>query len=61
MEEKLKKVLKELWDEDDSVPDPASSRCTGLDWFSQGIKDNVVCHIANEVFGEQKAKEILGD
>ncbi len=58
--DKLIQVLKSLWENDDSVPDAANYRCTELDWFSQGIKDNVVRHIANEVFGEEEASKILG-
>lgn len=59
VEEKLIKVLKKLWDNNDTVPGVASMRCTGLDWFSQGVKDNVVKYIANEIFGEERAGVIL--
>jgi len=56
---KLMKVLKELWDNDDEVPTPYTSRCAELNWFSQGIKNNVVAHIAIEVLGLEEAKKLL--
>lgn len=59
-EAKLVQVLQELWKDDNSVPGADNFRCTELDWFSQGVKDNIVKHIANEVFGEAKAEDILG-
>ncbi len=57
--EKLIRVLKSLWENDDSVPAADNHRCTELDWFSQGVKDNVVMHIANEVFGEEEARKVF--
>ena len=57
--EKLKTVLKELWDDDDSVPEASTSRCCGLDWFSSGVKDNVVAHIMIKIFGLEEAKKLL--
>ncbi len=54
-------TLQELWNNDDNVPPAANFRCTELDWFSGGIKDNVVKHIANEVLGKKKSEELFGD
>jgi hypothetical protein len=59
VEKKLMKILKELWDNDGTVPDADNTRCTELDWFSQGVKDNVVRYIANELFGEERAEILL--
>jgi len=57
--EKLMKVLTELWINDENVPTPYTHRCAGLNWFSQGIKNNVVAHIAIEVLGLEEAKKLL--
>ena len=56
---KLEETLKELWNNDDNVPTPYSTRCSELDWFSNGIKDNIIAHIAIKVFGLDEAKELL--
>ena len=56
---KLEIILKELWDNDESVPAPVSTWCSRLDWFSQGIKDNILAYIAIEVLGKDKAKKLL--
>ena len=57
----LKKVLIELWNNDEDVPATFTSRCTGLDWFSEGVKNNVVAYIAVKVFGVQQARELLNE
>ena len=58
--EKLKQILIELYNENDSVPAASSTRTTGLDWFSEGVKNNVVAYIALKIFGEE-AKKFLND
>lgn len=59
--EGLKKALLAVWENDDHVPDSDNGRCTGLDWFSQGVKDNVVAYIAIEAFGLEEARNMLDD
>lgn len=58
-ETKLRKVLVELWDNDDEVPDAVTRRCTELNWFSGGVKNNIIAHIAIEVFGKEEAMKML--
>ena len=60
MKNSLEKILIVLWENDDAVPTPFSSRCSELDWFSSGIKDNIVSYIAIEVLGKDRAEELLG-
>ena len=57
--EAIEKVLKELWENDDSVPVAVQFRCTELDWFSQGIKDNIVAYIAAKVLGMERTEVYL--
>ena len=57
--EAIEKVLKELWENDDSVPAAVQFRCTELDWFSQGIKDNIVAYIACRVLGTGRTEVFL--
>lgn len=60
-EKRLKEALKALWNNDNDVPASNTSRCVELNWFSCGVKDNVVAYIAIEVFGLEEAKKILGE
>jgi len=53
---KLKKILKTLFENNDEVPNDWEPRCRELDWFSSGIKDNIVAFIYREMFDEPIAK-----
>jgi len=56
---KLEELLVKLWNSDNSVPAAVHYRCTELDWFSGGIKDNVVAYIAAKILGIERAEELL--
>jgi len=55
----LEPILKDLWDNDDDVPTVANYRCSELNWFSSGIKDNVVASIAVTLLGKEQAEKLL--
>ena len=55
----IEEVLKKLWENDDSVPAAIDFRCTELDWFSRGIKDNIVAYVTAKVLGAGRAEVFL--
>lgn len=58
--DRLKFILKQQWgDNSGYVPTPSNYRCAELDWFSEGIRENILATIAIVVFGKTQSENLL--
>ena len=58
-EDKLKVILKALWEENNRVPVAHNAKGCRLDLDNRKIKDNIVGYITIEMLGLEEAKELL--